>query len=271
MSIRTFVTTDTHGCNRELNETLDLAKFDFDNDILVHLGDCTDRGPDSFGVIETLLKIKNLIPVMGNHDVYFNDFIKGDYHAWQHGSHKTVMSYFAGQNMSYPKYFVHQKLSGISTNFERKHIPQTHKDFFASQKAYHIDAENRLFVHAGYDPTQFIEVQSTTQLTWDRELVEHYASYIEDGKVVERFGDVNNFKRVFIGHTPTIIFKKRENKVSPLWLPGGIPFNEPMYMGQLVNLDTGCCFGNRLSLIDITDDENHILYQSSIHELESGK
>jgi serine/threonine protein phosphatase 1 len=262
--MKTYVTTDTHGCNKELIDVLNQASFDYANDTLIHIGDCTDRGPDSFGVIETLLKIKNLIPIQGNHDAVMLSFINTGRHQfdWGHGAYKTISSYIDALGLSYPEVYVHQTMNSASTNFTPKYIPDSHKAFFRNQLDYYIDAENRLFVHAGYDPMESIEQQDHSMLIWDRELVQHLGSYIEDGKEVARYPDVNDFKRVFIGHTPTITFRRKFKTFEPVHIPKGCTFKEPMYMGQLVNLDTGCCFGNKLSLIDITDDENHIIYQS---------
>jgi serine/threonine protein phosphatase 1 len=262
--MRTFVTTDTHGCFKEFRQVLDAAQFKYDEDILIHLGDCTDRGPCSFHVIEELLKIKNLIAVRGNHDEYIRNFINTGYHPWEHGSYKTVLSYVQALELTYEEVHVNQKMSGISTNFEPRHMPKSHRDFFINQIDYYIDKDNRLFVHGGYDPLEPFEQQTRMTFLWDRELIERQAYYLEMGSEPEKYPDVNDFKRVFIGHTPTIIFKMSVDKLSPIWLPGGVPFTEPMYMGQLVDLDTGCCFGNKLSLIDISDDENHILYQSDL-------
>lgn len=261
---RTFTTTDTHGCFKELRECLDLSGFRYDEDRLIHIGDITDRGPDSFLVVEELLKIKNLIAIRGNHDEWMLDFIKTSRHPSlnHNGVYKTILSYAQAQDMSYEDLYVNQKMSGISTNFEPRHMPKTHRDFFKNQINYYIDRENRLFVHAGYDPMELIETQHTNTLIWERDLVQGLARQLEVAGEVKNYPDVNNFKRIFVGHTPTIIFKKHHDKLSPLWLPGGVPYSEPMYMGQLVDCDTGCCFGGKLSLIDITDDDNHILYQN---------
>ena len=61
--------------------------------------------------------------------------------------------------------------------------------------------------------------------------------------------DVNGFKQIFIGHTPTLSFQ---------WYEGN---DKPIYAGQVIDCDTGGCFGGKISLIDITTDD-HILYQS---------
>ena len=56
---RIFVTTDTHGELDKLNDCLSQANFNNDEDQLIHIGDVVDRGPDSYGVVELLLSIKN--------------------------------------------------------------------------------------------------------------------------------------------------------------------------------------------------------------------
>lgn len=262
---RIFCTTDTHGCNKQLNTALRDASFDFDSDKLIHLGDITDRGPDSFGVVETLLKVKNLIAIRGNHDAAVLEFINTGYHSfgWMHGAYKTVMSYINAQDITYDEVSFAQKLSGISTNFAPKHMPESHRNFFKNQVRCYVDEQNRLFIHAGYDPMEPLEHQTDSTLYWDRDLVQGLAYTYEMGGSIDRYPDVNDFKRVFVGHTPTIVFKRHHDKLSPLWLPGGAPFNDAMYMGQLVNLDTGICFGNKLTLIDITDDDDHIIYTAT--------
>jgi len=263
---RIFVTTDSHGCNKELCEVLELSEFKRGVDTLIHIGDCTDRGPDSYGVIETLLSIPNLIAIQGNHDYHMKYFIETGYHPWEHKSCKTIESYINSLELEAEGvYWTLKWKKHISTNFEPRHMPKTHRDFFLNQLPYYIDGQNRLFVHGGYDPMMKIEEQSPNFIIWDRDLVQHLGSFWEDNRPVSNYPDINCFKRVFIGHTPTITFKKKtqDNKLDSNWLPSGALNTKPMYLGQLVNLDTGCVFGGKLSLIDITNDEEHILYQNT--------
>ena len=223
---RTFVTTDTHGELEKLKNCLEQANFDYEVDELIHIGDVVDRGPDSYGVVELLLSIKNLIPIRGNHDEWMLMFINTGEH--------PAMSYFKETLASY------HKGTGPTLN-----IPDTHKKFFSNQMNYYIDSNNRLFVHAGINPLEFIHEQYEEDFYWDREMIKR-AIHVEPGK---RMMDVNGFKQIFIGHTPTLNFQ---------WHPEN---DKPIYAAQVVDCDTGACFGGKLSLIDITTDE-HILYQS---------
>jgi serine/threonine protein phosphatase 1 len=54
--MRTLAIGDIHGCRRALSTLLDAVKPK-KNDQLVFLGDYVDRGPDSPGVINTLLNL----------------------------------------------------------------------------------------------------------------------------------------------------------------------------------------------------------------------
>ena len=51
-------------------------------DVIVTLGDYIDRGPDSRGVLERLIKLKEqcrLVPLLGNHDQMLLDVRSGKY------------------------------------------------------------------------------------------------------------------------------------------------------------------------------------------------
>lgn len=229
---RTFVTTDTHGELERLKTVLKEAEFNFEKDTLIHLGDVVDRGPDSYGVVELLFQVKNLISIRGNHDEWFLSYINTGcvIHPAPEYAVETLQSYMIPNNMDEHACYV---------------IPETHKKFFKEQRNYYIDKDNRMFVHAGYYRDVKIEDQNNSNLYWDRQFFEDAMSTPR-----ERLRDVNGFKQVFIGHTPTIFWKK-----------GGLKIIKPIYAAQVINCDTGAVFGGKLSLLDITTDK-HILYQS---------
>lgn len=220
--MRTFVTTDTHGESERLKECLGKADFNYQEDTLIHLGDCVDRGPDSFGVVELLLSIKNLVAIRGNHDDWFNMYLKSGQHPAPGFAQITIQSY----------------IDNVANQ-----IPKSHRDFFTNQINYFVDDKNRLFLHAGYMPFLRIKEQNDSSLFWDRELIEA----VQDLKEGERYNDVNNFSEVFIGHTPTLSFGEKKDY--------------PVKLGQLWNLDTGGVFGGKITVLDITN-ENYIIYQT---------
>jgi serine/threonine protein phosphatase 1 len=171
--MKKYVVGDIHGRWKALKQVLTLAKFDYENDKLILLGDIADGGFEVYQCVEELLKIKNLVFVIGNHDVWFMDYMKSGWSEdiWQlQGGKATVESY------AQFKY----------------NIPVTHQEFFNTGVYYHIE-DNKLFVHGGYDPRYPIDKQSKEILTWDRSLIERCRNGLK----------IKEYDRVFVGHTTT--------------------------------------------------------------------
>lgn len=239
---REFVTSDTHGCYDQLKNCLDQANFDYQQDRLIHCGDVVDRGPDSKKVVALLLQIEDLIALKGNHDDWWKTFLDTGQHPanFTHGGNKTLDSYL--DEMSEPD---------DKGNYFKVDVPLTHRSFFDRQLVHYTDEQNRFFCHAGYYRDEKIDEQDPFNFFWDRNLIYEMMSHNEKD---QRMNDVNDFKRVFIGHTPTINWKHK-----------GVMKTKPIYKAQYVAIDTGGCFwqnNGKISLIDITDDDNHILYQA---------
>ena len=69
--MRTIAIGDIHGCLTSLRALVTHAGITPD-DTIVTLGDYVDRGPDSRGVIDFLLRLRrdhNVISLMGNHEL----------------------------------------------------------------------------------------------------------------------------------------------------------------------------------------------------------
>ena len=67
---RTIAIGDIHGCSAALDALLDAIR-PRPEDAIVTLGDYINRGPDSRGVLDRLIKLSNqcrLIPLLGNHE-----------------------------------------------------------------------------------------------------------------------------------------------------------------------------------------------------------
>ncbi len=150
MSGRLIAIGDIHGCRVALDTLLDLIAPTSD-DIIVTLGDYVDRGPDSRGVIDTLIDLKKqtgLVTLLGNHEemmleVLFNG---ASHHEWlKHGGVDTLDSYgFDGD------------LNILSVE---------HEQFFDSLGDY-FETEDFFFTHAAYDPDTALEHQPSDMLRW---------------------------------------------------------------------------------------------------------
>ncbi len=225
MSGRVLVMGDIHGNLHAFDQCMVRSGFDYEHDLLIQLGDVSDRFPDTARIVERLLTIKHLIALRGNHDLWTNQWILSGIiePSWlANGGQATIDSY---------------EKSDLS--------PFDHKEFFSlTQINYHIDTNNRIFVHGGfrnskgpvYDPNE-------TDCLWDRSL---WNEAIIGQKISRKPEILTGFEEIYIGHTPTLN-----------WLE-----TEPMNIFNVWNLDTGAGHpGGRLTIMDVDSKE---FWQSDI-------
>lgn len=182
--IRKFALGDIHGNYKALRQCLDRSKFDYENDILIQLGDVADGYSQTSECVDELLKIKNLISIRGNHDIWCNNwFIYGEQpDIWVYqGGKATIESYIKSGKLQDPD----------------------HRNFWSSQIDYHIDDENRLFVHGGFELYEGfketrnvkISIKGANMYHWSRDLAMLRSLSDEEKK------KIYEFKEIFIGHT----------------------------------------------------------------------
>ncbi len=222
--MREFVMGDIHGEVEKLKDCLKKVDFNYEKDKLIQLGDVVDRGEWSYETVEELLKIKNRISLRGNHDeMWMETLCFGRFNPlWSEGGKETFHSY--------EKYY---------ENFPDE-APASHQQFFLNQLLFYINENNDLFVHGGINRHEKIEKQSKKVLLWDRDFWSGALSCESMKDKSSEYKMRGNFKRVFLGHTPTI-----------LW---GI--NKPMKAKNVWNLDTGCGKGNNpLTIMNVETEE----------------
>ncbi|WP_426667073.1 metallophosphoesterase [Mucilaginibacter sp. McL0603] len=239
--MRTFVMGDIHGAFRALIQCLERSGFDYENDQLIPLGDIVDGYPQVYECVEELLKIKHLTALKGNHDDWFDEFIKSDLHPyfWNHGGKGTLISYLEHAGKS-GRFFA--KGSGYKTALESRDIPERHKLFFSGLKPYHIDQHNRCFIHAGFNRKLPFHEQKTTDYYWDRNLWRQALEHAENG---EPFTMMTVFKEIYIGHTQTTHWET----------------DQPLRAFNIHNLDTGAGGAGRLTIMDV---ETKAYWQSDL-------
>ncbi len=226
--MRTLVIGDIHGGYRALLQVLERAKVT-DNDTLIFLGDYVDGWSQSAELIEELINLSvsnECVFIRGNHDLWCGLWLdKGVTNpVWlAHGGKETIHSYVQ---------------SGYLSN-------NKHKRFFQNLKNYHIDTDNRLYVHAGFTSMYGVgKEEYESNYYWDRTLWEAalLADKIEEKTLEDMLTSpkrFNHYKEIYIGHTPTTIYKK------------GIP----MKAHNVWNIDTGAAFTGKLSIMDIDTKE----------------
>lgn len=222
---KTFAIGDIHGNYKALIQCIKKSKIDKSVDTLIVLGDVVDGWPDVIKSVEELLTFKNLIIIRGNHDQFFMDWMTTGY-----------------ENMTW------LQQGGYSTLYDYKDNPDvqdTHmKKYFNNSKMYHIDNDNRVFVHGGFNWHKPIEDNDSSTLMWDRHMFETAISWenfnaAHPDKPSNWFKD---YKEVFIGHTST------EYQIVWNYVAG----TKPVQIVNLINLDTGAGWGSgKLTIMDI--------------------
>ncbi len=188
---RRFVIGDIHGAYRALRQCFSKAKFDYKSDTLICLGDVCDGWPEVSRSIRELLKIKNLVYILGNHDEW------------------TLKWFMVGEA---PDIWVSQGGKATIESYKRT-IPGSHIRLLQTARPF-FELENRIFVHGGFDPTVEIRQQQHEALIWDRSLLYTAIEMHEEG--IEK---ITGYDEIYIGHTPTINFGIYEPlKVCELYL-----------------------------------------------------
>lgn len=234
---RTLVLGDIHAAHKALLQCLDRSGFNNEEDTLISLGDIVDGWSQSYECVEELLKIKNLVAIRGNHDQWFNDFIKTGKHGsqWTQGAAQTAKSYLRAAGWD----------EGFVNVLTPSYIPLNHREFFANQENYHIvrhGTDDILFVHGGYDRHREIRDTPENEYYWDRDMWSSALSFNSmikggvTGKIV-KWKTKDNFREIYIGHTTT------ENWGTTMPMKGG---------GDIVyNLDTGAGWSGYLTIMNI--------------------
>ena len=219
-----YVVGDVHGCleplvrvQRLIDE--DRAKSHPERTVEIYLGDYIDRGPDSAGVVSTLIaraRDANAVFLRGNHDQMLLDFLDGAdcLEQWRAlGGTATLLSYGVAASLlmrSAPTEVVRDALN--------ENMPPEHRIFYDQTGSY-MQVGPYLMVHAGIRPGVGLEDQKTADLLGIRQ------------DFLQHDGDFDFI--VVHGHTPVEAPELRRNRI---------------------NIDTGAFATNRLTCLRIGED-----------------
>ncbi len=225
---RLYVIGDIHGCSHLLDRMVDeiahdLAACPVADSLVVTVGDYVDRGPDSRGVIERLLRNPfptRFIALKGNHEVLLEGFLHKPETAnyWQRlGGIQTIQSYGAPLgNLTGSEHLA-------AARALQRAIPAPHFAFLASLR--NSIAVGRYFIcHAGVRPGVPLEQQTEQDLLWIRE--PFLTSRVDFGKIIVH------------GHTPA---------------------EQPELLQNRINVDTGAFMTGRLTCAVLEGDRARFL------------
>jgi serine/threonine protein phosphatase 1 len=225
---RTLVVGDIHGGYKALIEVLENARV-AEHDKLIFLGDYVDGWSESPQVIDFLLELDKkyeCVFIRGNHDELVLKWLVSDNKDidegmwYKHGGKATADAY-------------------AMVSVEKR---KTHIQFFKNLVDYHLDSENRLFVHAGFSNMHGIDYEYYPRMVyWDRTLWEMVT--VLDKNISQQDirypSRLKHYKEIYIGHTPTT----RLNSTLPL------------NYANVWNLDTGAGFYGPLTILEVNSKE----------------
>ncbi|MEM6304043.1 MAG: metallophosphoesterase family protein [Pseudomonadota bacterium] len=213
---------DIHGQLAELHRVLALIAADGGKDAhIVFLGDYTDRGPDSKGVLDLLIHGRdtgrNWTLLKGNHDRMFEWFME------PYPRHEAYLPIELS--------WLHPRLGGDTTLAsyglvftDKDRMLNVHAQALARVPAAHVDFLRRLpltfetdglfFTHAGIKPGLALADQDEEDLLWIR-------------KPFHKFSDQHP-KLIVHGHTPV---------------------DQATHYGNRINLDSGAGYGHPLTAV----------------------
>lgn len=211
MPSRVIAIGDIHGCARALDALLDHIEPRSD-DWIVALGDYVDRGPDSRGVIDRLIRLSRecrLTALLGNHDQMFLEARPGGRYSMSADPDRHAIWLGFGGDATLASY-------GDSGDLSR--VPADHFAFLERCPEWH-ETETHLFAHANYLAEVPMEEQPEWVLRWES-LRERVPGPHVSGKVV------------VLGHTSQ-------------------KHGEILDLGHLVCIDTYCHGGRYLTAFDV--------------------
>lgn len=194
---RNYVITDIHGCARSFKNLVKYMIQLNTDDHLYLLGDYIDRGPDSKGVLDYIMDLKesgyNVFSLRGNHEQFMlNAFESPQKHQFwfENGGEYTLKSFNAETIFDVPKeyidflnslpyYFTLEKFYLVHAGFNFKDPnPFQDTDAMMSIRNFHIDKEklgDKRIIH-GHTPLPLTEIK--------KDLSEDLPAYNLDGGCV---------------------------------------------------------------------------------------
>lgn len=217
---------DIHGCLERLTALQAAIEQDAKSGparlVVVYLGDFIDRGENSKGVVDHLLaaplKGFESVYLKGNHEDFLLKFLDdpGQAMAWlANGGSQTCHSY--GFDPTSPPDDAQDLLAWLREEISRR-LPGSHLAFMKSLALSHVEGDY-FFCHAGVQPSLPLHEQKEEDLLWIREPF---------------LSSKTNFEKFIVhGHTPT---------------------RQPDVRANRVGIDTGACYGGKLTAMVIEKD-----------------
>jgi serine/threonine protein phosphatase 1 len=213
---------DIHGCLKQLQDLMAQLPLRPEDEV-VFLGDYIDRGPDSKGVLDYLVKEQkpNWRLLRGNHEQMLLDWLGTPNSLaasnWLlNGGHQTLQSYVPKEKLD--------EVRGEGAHILlQSYIPHTHVELLNALPLTY-ETPDYFFCHAGVNLDKPLNEQEADDLLWIRR------KFLQDPRPTP--------KLVIHGHTPIEKVELTKDRI---------------------NLDTGCVYGGALTALSLPDKK---IYQA---------
>lgn len=223
--MRTIIIGDVHGCREEFAQLLQTVDYMPGRDDLVSVGDLLDRGPDPVGTVALAMEQKARL-VRGNHEEKALRWLRHEAKAAADPSYKNPMRPVPAERQGQWKGLLEAQVAYL------RNSPTL------------LDLKNGwLAVHAGLEPGVSLKKQRDDRLVRVRyvDATGEMVGYT-DGSLDQPEGTVywteqwKGPQHVVYGHA---VHSKTEPRIDTFEGPNGIV--------RMIGIDTGCCFGGRLT------------------------
>lgn len=223
--MRRFAISDIHGCSKTLDALLEKISLNHADELYL-LGDYIDRGPDSKGVIDLILGMRQdgykVHCLMGNHEEMFLQMVQA--------SPETPLDFYPG---------LVETLDSYGCNHPRD-IPEEHLEFIYALD-YYLEIDEFLLVHGGLNFSADDPLKDHHAMLWAR----NWYNKVDKKWLAQRI--------ILHGHTPT--------KIDDI-----LRMYASMKDLSALTLDSGCVYEktgmNQLTAFDMTN--RHLYFQKNI-------
>ncbi len=214
-----FAIGDIHGCADQLASLLGRIPYDKQRDTLIFLGDYINRGPDTKGVLDILLELKESCAdihfLKGNHEQELLEYsATGHMDALRvlrgMGVEATVESYGSRAH----------SLAGLGC------FPLEHREFLRTLKFFHLQ-DDYLFIHADINKEML-----SCPLKESEGRVQRYN--MEIGLLSSRR-----------------LVQEATTAIDTVIVFGHVPFASPLVLADRIGIDTGAVYGNMLTAVEL--------------------
>ncbi|MDO4466208.1 MAG: metallophosphoesterase [Bacillota bacterium] len=238
-----YVMSVIHGCYQEYKAMLKKINFS-SSDVLFILGDVIDRGPKGFHILLDMMRRRNVIPLMGNHEyVALSTLAEGvdlDSDPKNHNNSIEFRCWYADGGKS-----TIEKFRNLEPVHRRWIIEYMKK--FQFYKKITVNGRKFFLVHAGisdFEPNKPLEEYQKENFLYERM---HYdeQSYFEDTTIIS-------------GHTPTFLID--DNSAGKIY-----------HHKNHIVIDCGIAYGGSLACLCLNTMEEFYVYKIDQTTVYSGR